>query len=219
MGYFPLAGLVLGLILAGWDGVLRALLPPPAAAALLLVSWVWLTGAVHLDGFMDTCDGILGHRAPEARLRIMRESTLGSFGALGGFGLLLVKYGCLVSLPGPLGAPTLVLMVVLARWAMVYAVVAFPYARPGPGIGRLFKEQSGPSTLACATAVAAALAFLVGRWGGLGMLLAVALSTWLAARYIMARIPGLTGDNYGAVAELAEVWVLVLAVAAGWGGR
>jgi cobalamin synthase len=80
--YFPLVGLVLGLVLAGADWLLALALPQGVAATLLLVVWVGLTGMLHLDGFMDACDGLLPPRDPDRRLEIMKDSRVGAFGVV-----------------------------------------------------------------------------------------------------------------------------------------
>ena len=86
---------------AGWlDAALRLVFPGSVAAALVLVAWVALTGALHLDGFLDACDGLLGGGTPEERLRIMRDERVGAFALAGGILLLLVKYSALAAVPG-----------------------------------------------------------------------------------------------------------------------
>ena len=98
VGWFPLVGLLLGGVLAGTDRVLGLVFPPAVSAALLLAVWVLLTGGLHLDGFLDSCDGLFGGRTPEARLRIMRDERVGAYAVIGGVLLLLMKYACLTSL-------------------------------------------------------------------------------------------------------------------------
>ena len=140
IGYFPVIGLIIGLILAGLNWLLSLFLPSAVVNALLIVSLVVLSGALHLDGFVDTCDGIAGHKTIEERWRVMHDSRAGAFGIVGVFLLLLVKYVSLNSVPESLLMVTLVLMPVVSRWAMVYTVFAYPYARPA-GLGKVFKQQ------------------------------------------------------------------------------
>jgi adenosylcobinamide-GDP ribazoletransferase len=139
--YFPLVGLVIGGILAGLGWVFDLALPSEAASALLVAAMVVVTGAMHLDGFADTCDGLVGHRSVEERWAAMRDSRAGAFGIVGVVMLLVVKYAALVSLPVGTLAPALVLAVVTGRWAMTYAVFAYPYARPS-GLGKIFKQET-----------------------------------------------------------------------------
>jgi adenosylcobinamide-GDP ribazoletransferase len=67
VAFFPLVGLLLGLILTGLGAVFSTYFPPLVRASLLLVLWVVLTGALHLDGYLDACDGLLGGFDPESR--------------------------------------------------------------------------------------------------------------------------------------------------------
>lgn len=216
--YYPLVGAVLGLLLVGADLLLGLALPPILRSALVLALWVGLTGALHLDGFLDCCDGLLAPRPPAERLEILRDVHAGSFAVVGGVLLLLVKFAALAGLTAPLRLPALALAPVLARWAMAYALVRYPYARPGAGLGRLVKDKAGPRELSIATVLALAAGAAGWPWLGFWGLAALPLAwafTALLAWWIMSRIPGLTGDTYGAICELVEVTVLIVAAAVG----
>ena len=211
-GYFPVVGLVIGLILAGLNWLLNLVLPPAVVNALLIVSLAVITGLMHLDGFVDTCDGIAGHKTVEDRWRVMHDSRAGAFGMVGVLLLLLVKYASLNSLPSSLMMVSLIFMPVIGRWAMVYAIFAYPYARPS-GLGRAFKQGTGwPGfILATVVTVAVALALIpLLQLAGLVILFGVWLITLLVATYLKQKFSGLTGDTYGAVNEVAEVSVLIL---------
>lgn len=214
--YYPLVGAALGLVLVGADLALGGVFALPLRSALILALWVAPTGALHLDGFLDCCDGLLAPVPPEKRLLILRDVHAGSFAVVGAVLLLLTKYAALAGLQGAPRLLALGLAPVLARWALVYAVVRYPYARPGAGLGRLVKEGAGRGELAMATALAIAAGAAAWPWLGPWGLLALA-ATWVAtallARGVMTRIPGLTGDAYGAICELVELAALVVAVA------
>lgn len=215
-GYYPLVGLVLGLCLAGVDLLLGLAVPPGLRSALVLALWVGLTGALHLDGFLDCCDGLLAPRSGEQRLEILRDTHTGSFAVVGAVVLLLVKYAALASLAGPVRPWALVAIPVLGRWAMTYALVFYPYARAGAGLGRLVKDCAGRREMAIATVVALAASLATWRLWGLAALPFTWAFTALVAHWIMTRIPGLTGDTYGAINELVEVgWLVALAAAGG----
>ncbi len=136
--YFPVVGIIIGLILVGL-GYLFKLLPPSVGTVLLVVSSVVISGAMHLDGLVDTFDGIAGHKTPEERWQVMSDSRVGAFGIVAVGCLLLVKYVALSNVPETFLMATLVLMPVVSRWAMVYAVFVYPYAKPS-GLGKLFKQ-------------------------------------------------------------------------------
>ena len=95
VGFYPLVGLILGGLLLAADYLLGLFMPPLVRIALLLALWVILTGALHLDGFLDACDGLLGGFTPESRLEIMRDERVGAFALAGGVLLLLVKFSAL----------------------------------------------------------------------------------------------------------------------------
>ena len=210
VGFYPLVGLVLGGLLLAADYLLAHFMPPLVRLALILVLWVVLTGALHLDGFLDACDGLLGGYTPESRLEIMRDEHFGAFALAGGVLLLLVKFSSLSAIT-PL-APALLLAPVLGRWGMAVALVAFPYARP-QGLGRAVKDNAGLRQAIIATlfalTISLAVAWWWAEWRVLLALVSAALVVWAGARFTLRRIPGLTGDIYGALNEIIEVVVLL----------
>lgn len=212
VGFFPLVGLLIGGFLAAFNHLVALFLPPGLAAALVLTGWIVCTGALHLDGFLDTCDGLLGGRTPEDRLRILRDPRVGAFGVIGGILLLLVKFQCLTAIHDRNAA--LYLAPVLGRWAMAVAVVAFPYARK-EGVGRTLKDRAGWRQAVLATIIALVVAWIVAGWLGLTLLLLSGPFMSLIVRFALSRLPGLTGDLYGAICELVEALVLLVFVANG----
>lgn len=216
--YFPMVGLLLGALTAGLDVLLRLALPPTLTAALLLVALTVATRAFHIEGFLDACDGLLGGQTPERRLEIMRDPHVGAFAVVGGVCLVLTKWGSLAALPPTLRLPVLLLFPCLSRWGMTLVMGLFPYARY-QGLGVAFDPGHGRWQLVAAAATALAAGALLA--GGLGLAL-VAVATgvaWLLGLWMRRLLGGLTGDTYGAINELVEVVVLVLAVAlSGTGG-
>ncbi len=216
MAWFPVIGLMLGAILVLADWALRALFPPLLSAGLLLVVWVSLTGALHLDGLLDCCDGLLATTSPEKRLEILRDTHLGTYAVVGAVCLLLLKFAALSALPVAQRAGSLLVIPALTRAAMVYAARAYPYARPGPGLGQLFRDGLTWRQVAVAAGVAAAAAGLLLGSIGLQLVLVVWLLTAMIAWLVQRRIPGLTGDVYGAVNELTELVALLFVVLQTW---
>lgn len=207
--YYPLVGLGLGLLLAGAGWLLFYFFPVGLAAALLLAFWASLTGLLHLDGFMDSCDGLLPPRDPARRLEIMKDSRVGAFGAIGAGLLLLVKFNTLAALPPEYRLTGLIVIPALARWAVTWAMVRYPLARR-EGTSVFFSAGLGWRQVLAASAVALVVA--LGLLGWLGLLLGgVAwLVLTLIAALAMARIAGLTGDVYGAICETVETVLLVV---------
>ena len=206
--WFPVIGLVIGGILLGLHYVLILLLPSGVVNGLLLATLVILSGGLHLDGLADTVDGLAGHRTPERRLEIMRDSHIGAIGAAGLFLFLIIEYIALNNIPDKYLPFTLLLAPTVSRWMMVYAIFAFPYARP-EGLGKAFKEAVGRSEFLIATFLTLLLAVILFPTAGP----VIAAGTWiiisLAALYIKGQIGGLTGDTYGAINEIALIAVLL----------
>lgn len=205
MAWFPAVGLMLGGVLALADLGLRTVLPPAVSAALLLALWVLMTGALHLDGLMDCCDGLLAAKGPEQRLEILRDTHVGAFAVAGAACLLLVKFAVLLELAGGGRTAGLLAVPAVTRAAMVYAARAYPYARPGPGLGQLFRDGLTWREVIIAAVTAVAAALLALGWLGLGVVSLVWLLTVAIAWWVQRRIPGLTGDVYGAINELTEL--------------
>ena len=215
--YFPVVGIIIGLILAGLSWLLGLILPPAVVNVLLIVCLAVISGALHLDGFVDTCDGIAGHKTVEARWQVMRDSRAGGFGIAGVCLLLLVKYISLNSVPESLLMLTLILMPVVSRWAMVYALFAYPYARPS-GLGKVFKQEANWQRFSLATIITLAVAMVLtllpniaySYLAGLAIMGGSWIIVMIVATYLKRKFAGLTGDTYGAINEVAEVSVLIL---------
>ena len=215
-GYFPLVGLFLGAILVAVNWLFNLILPSSLVDVFLIITILILTGALHIDGFIDTCDAFFVQKEPEERWRIMSDSRVGSFGVIGAFCLLLLLYVSLRSIPETYKMTALLLMPVLSRWSVVYVMFAFPYAKP-EGLGKAFKAQASWQRFVLATAfmLASVLGWLVFQRPVLGLMgLAVIFVVWLAAAVtgwlLQRRFAGLTGDSYGAVNEVIQVLVLIL---------
>jgi len=211
LAYFPLVGLVLGAILLGIQHCLSFILPGPVIPALLVAALAVLTGAHHLDGLVDTCDGVIAGKSREERLAIMSDTRVGAFGIAGAVLVLLLKYVSLSSAPG---LPALLLMPTLSRWTMVTSIFAFPYAKSS-GMGLAFKQGASWQRILVATLIALAVAVSTLRWWGLALMGSLWLITLAIAGYFRARLGGLTGDTYGAINELAEVLTLLLIILIG----
>src|SRR6195256_6426160 len=133
--WLPVVGLVLGAILAGVDWGLRALtFDPLVVSTLVVVLLLVLSGALHADGLMDTCDAVFGHASPERRLEIMRDPRAGTFGVVGLVCVVALKIAAVDALPTGVRLQALVLAPTLGRWAIVLLATVFPYGRAS-GLG------------------------------------------------------------------------------------
>ncbi|MCY4485380.1 MAG: adenosylcobinamide-GDP ribazoletransferase [Spirochaetaceae bacterium] len=233
--WFPAVGLLLGAMIAALDLLLAAAGLRPAAsacdparaagcavlpllaAALLISALAVLTRALHLDGFMDTCDALPGGFSRARRLQILRDPHVGAFAVVGVACLLLIKVTAVAALPRAVRPGVLLLFPCLSRWAMLLAMEIFPYVRER-GAGTPFAGARGRGALIGGSAAAVVAGLAVAGWWSLALLAlagAAAAAVGMTARRLLG---GMTGDIYGAVNEIAEVAVLVAAVAVTAGG-
>ena len=208
--FFPVAGLFIGGLLfltAFAAGRFLSVLP---AAAMVTVVWVIITGGLHLDGLADLADGIGGGWDTESRLRIMKDSSIGTYGALALGVVLLLKTAFLYELIDSRQI-FLIFVPAAARGTQVAAIRIFKPAR-NEGFGYIFKSSVGTADAvkAAAVSVIAGTAFL----GIYGIIIPAASFLWIlaAGKWISRRLGGLNGDAYGALCELTEVLILILLI-------
>ena len=211
LALFPLIGACIGALLGGLGIVLSHILPAGPIAAVLIAAGALVTGGLHLDGLMDTADGLCGDRTPEQRLTIMRDSRVGAFGAITGGVAILAQFACLSELTGHARFTALVVAAAMSRWAMLLALVIFPAARTS-GVGATFHAAATRTAGIAGTLFVILLALVSGRLG----VIALAASTVAVlgcGHLLTRRLGGLTGDSYGAIAVITETAVLFVAVA------
>lgn len=198
--WYPLVGVLIG-------GILIAVvhLSPfdkSLTSALILLAWVIVTGGLHLDGFSDSCDGLLATVEPQRRLEIMKDPRTGSWAVIGLIILLLLKWLAIGLIPIEL----LILPPVMGRWAMVLAVYSFSYARKS-GLGSFFRDGFTLREVIIATATACIVAISVDK---AILLITVFCFVWLFGKWASSRLGGgITGDVYGAICELTELLCLL----------
>ncbi len=210
--FFPVVGLVVGGIGAlAWLGSAALSLPPLAGAALTVAATAMTTGAFHEDGLADTSDA-LGPHLREKALEVMRDSRIGTFGAVALWAVLTLKAAALSALAPHSFWPVLLAAHVLARWSSLPLALWLPDARGAKGLGAGLAALIDRRGLVLATALmAACLVALIGVWRGLWLLggaLAVLLLTGLFYR---RRFGGVTGDCLGATNQLVETLTLLIA--------
>jgi adenosylcobinamide-GDP ribazoletransferase len=211
LALFPLIGACIGALLGGLGIVLSHILPAGPIAAVLIAAGALVTGGLHLDGLMDTADGLCGHRTPEQRLTIMRDSRVGAFGAITGGVAILGQFACLSELTGHARFTALVVAAAMSRWAMLLALVIFPAARTS-GVGATFHAAATRTAGIAGTLFVILLALVSGRLGVIA-LVASTVAVLGCGHLLTRRLGGLTGDSYGAIAVVTETAVLFVAVA------
>ena len=209
MIYFPFVGLLIGLALAGINSLLIFLgLERLSIDIILVISLVCITLGMHLDGLSDTFDALSSRKDKDQMLRIMRDPHIGVMGALGVIGIILIKISLLYSLSGALKPFALILMCIISRWSMVFAIFLFPYART-EGKAKVFFEGINPAVFVFSTAITLVLAFFLGMIKAFALLFAAAAGAYIIARSVNKKLNGITGDTLGAINEITEVIVLL----------
>jgi adenosylcobinamide-GDP ribazoletransferase len=193
--------------------LLRLYLAAPVTAALLLGLSVYLTGGLHLDGLMDTFDGVYGGRSREERLAFMKDSYVGAFGVIAAVLSLILKYSLFTQLDSRL-LPYLIAAPILGRQVQVWAQALFPYARK-QGIGTLFSIYGDYGMLMFTTGISLFLLVALLGMTGVGVFIAAAAFFYITAGRLSGLLGGLTGDTYGALCELMEIFVLLIGILLG----
>ncbi|MFH1202264.1 MAG: adenosylcobinamide-GDP ribazoletransferase [Candidatus Omnitrophota bacterium] len=208
MVYFPVAGLLIGLILAAIAHLLSILnFQYFVSNIILVISLVIITGGIHLDGLSDTSDALLSRKDKDEMLRIMRDSHIGVMGALSIICIILLKISFLSSINSPSKFVSLVLMCTLSRWSLVLMMFSFPYARE-EGKAKVFVQGVNLKILTLATVIALGIAVSVWQLKGLLIFALTAIGSYVIGKSINDKIKGLTGDSLGAINELIEVIIL-----------
>ena len=210
---FPLVGAGIGGAVGLFClGMRMAGLPDLAAAALALGAGAILTGALHEDGLADVADGFGGGRDPAAKLEIMRDSRLGTYGALILLVSFVAKLSALAALPDAFVVQSLIAAHALARGVLPFMTMSMAYARKDGLAANAGRPDLATATTAAALALVIALLSLPWR-EALGAALAAAACAvgmaWLAQR----QIGGQTGDVLGGAEQLGETAILLLLAA------
>lgn len=211
---FPLVGLVVGAILwAVLHSAMAAGLAALPSALIALTATALVTGGLHHDGLADFADGIGGGKDRDDRLRIMRDSRIGSYGALALIFAVFAGASALAETAGELRLAAAVLVAVWSRQVMLAVLVMLPPARPdGLGRGAAGRPGAFQPALAVGPVLSVILAIMLG-WQGLCVLIACACVGFGIAALARRRLGGQTGDVLGAVQLATEVtgWLVLSA--------
>ncbi len=215
--YYPLVGLLLGLLLIGVSLAGQWLFSPLLAAALVVATWALLTGALHLDGLADCADAwVGGFGSRERTLELMKDPTSGPVAVVVVVSLLLVKVAAvaelmardlvLVSLPGLLVAP------VLARLSVLVLCLNTPYVRKA-GLGEILLTCFPRPQAKLLCVVSVVILSIIRFEAAMVLVCTVGLTiAWLRG-LMLSRLGGCTGDTLGAMIELIEVVALLALLA------
>jgi adenosylcobinamide-GDP ribazoletransferase len=222
--HFPAVGLCVGAVAALTLWAASLVFPPAVAVGLSMAATLLLTGGFHEDGLADTCDALGGAVSRARALEIMKDSRIGSYGALALLVVLGLKAAVLAAMPSALAVPALLFAhtasrvppVLLTRW-LPYAgdldhAKAKPLARSVSAVG----ASVATGWVAMLAAVLVALAPSCAPSVAIGVAL-LAGATWWSKTWLRRRLGGYTGDTLGATQQVTELLVL-LGWLAGAGG-
>jgi adenosylcobinamide-GDP ribazoletransferase len=206
--YFPLVGIVLGLLVALFDAVVMRLFKAPVAALLDVVLLAVLTGAFHLDGLGDTADGLLGVRSRDRALEIMKDSRIGTMGLVAIVFALALKWGGIAGLD--FHRRLLLIMIPgYARAGILFGMRYLPYGRP-QGTGKPFFSAKLSLKHFWGLALPVGLSLMIGRqavWMNLAFATIIVAILFLYKK----RLGCITGDMLGAITELTEAGLFLAA--------
>lgn len=205
--WFPAVGAVIGFISATVFALFHCVASTSVTASMALIVWMALTRGLHLDGLADTFDGLGGGASRERALEIMKDSRIGTFGALAIGAILMIKFAALSSLTVEYFRWVLITPV-LARWGVVLAIFFFPPARKD-GSGRIFVSSCRSLELSISSFFTLALSVALLGWVGLAIMGMLGLVSLALGTAISGRLNGLTGDSYGCICEIVEALALL----------
>jgi adenosylcobinamide-GDP ribazoletransferase len=203
--FFPLVGFVVASIAYLLYRLLAGHSDVQVQCALVLCLLVLLTGGIHEDGLADAADGFGGGWTRERTLKIMRDSRIGSYGAVALVLSLLVRFVLLTKLSPEHFWAYLASAHVLCRWSTLPLSLMLPAARVEDGKGAAIAQKVSRLSFIFGTAVAVAICTLLLRWSFLGPLLSSVAVVLLSAAYYWYRIRGVTGDCFGATNQIVEI--------------
>jgi adenosylcobinamide-GDP ribazoletransferase len=206
--WFPLIGAILGALGAAiYIGLARAI--PASLAALVTVAfWTAITGVLHEDGLADVADAMRAGRTTEKMLAILKDSRIGTYGAVAIVLSIVARWQAIEHLAGVNVFAVFIAAQAVPRAAMV--ALAWVSRPAGSGLGLAFSATLSTPVALIAIAQGIAAALLCGVRGGITIVLAAYLAIRIAQWYFYRRIGGVNGDCLGATEQILEIFVLVL---------
>ncbi|MFP3975602.1 MAG: adenosylcobinamide-GDP ribazoletransferase [Dehalococcoidia bacterium] len=208
LAFFPIVGLLIGLLLWGLDLLLTLFLPVMLVNVLLFAVLAIVTGALHLDGFIDTCDGLAARGSRSEKLEAMKDSGVGAVGVVAVCFMLLAQIASFSALPDGTRVSALIAMPLLSRWTMACAVWTFPPARR-EGLGWAVRQQASWKGILIAVILTLGISWVVVGWWGILLVGGLTIIALALGQYLSATFGGLSGDTYGAINEVTQLGALV----------
>ncbi|WP_158837661.1 adenosylcobinamide-GDP ribazoletransferase [Polaribacter sp. L3A8] len=206
--YFSLVGILVGSIAALIYYLATFIFTSEIAIILSMIASIWTTGAFHEDGFADTCDGFGGGWTKEKILIIMKDSRLGTFGVVGLFSVLILKFSAIQTLSlSNVNIPLLIISGhAISRFIATILLYTHPYVRDidSSKIKPTTTQMSTKSLVISFIFGVLPLFFFKNHWVFLS-LIPLLIAYWYLARFFKKWIGGQTGDCAGALQQVAEV--------------
>jgi adenosylcobinamide-GDP ribazoletransferase len=212
--YFPAVGLLVGAFAALIYTLAAQIWPPAIAVLLSTIGTVLLTGAFHEDGFADSCDGFGGGWNREQVLTIMKDSRIGTYGAIGLGLVVALKFAALQSLTLAAVAPALLIGHCWSRLLATSYLFNYEYAREEDSKVKPLATRLTPAGLQIAALTAAPLVLLLSLSQAIWLIATLMVWRWAFGWYFKRRIGGYTGDCLGAAQQVAEVLIYLVLIAA-----
>ena len=203
--FFPLVGLAIGSIAALLQRILTAHMARPLTAVVVLTYLVLITGCLHEDGLADAADGFGGGWTKGRILTILRDSRIGSYGAIALVLSLLARYLLLASLPMERFTAYIISAHVLSRWSSLPLSYLLPPAREQEGQGARIARLTSLSSLLFGSLLSIAIVIYALRRSSVAPLLAAPLVVVMSGWFYYRKIGGVTGDCFGATNQLTEI--------------
>lgn len=209
MIFMPIVGILIGAILFLVSWVFSYIHVISLQALFTMIVYIWITGGLHLDGFADTVDGLFSARDHEKMMEIMKDSRLGSFGAIGLILLFLTIWSCYTVIL-PQNLLIVLLLPIVGRYCAIQICCFSTYAEGGGGLGRRIVEMTKPWHV-----LVYLMLILPFAWFCIGPVafwatLATMLVNFGLMLYLQRKIGGITGDTIGLTIELTQAIYLVL---------
>jgi len=211
--FFPVIGLLIGIIIAAFDYLICFILPPLPASVITVIALISISGGLHMDGLADTADGFFSARPRERVLEIMRDSRTGVMGVVAVVFLVILKISLLMSLSPALRFGIILLMPLAGRCSLVIMMRILPYVRYQGGLATAFGMERSWVNVLWASAFLVVAGWITVKWLGLLVSISSLLAAVLFLGYCFRKIGGYTGDTLGAVCEITEIIPALVAVA------
>jgi len=195
--------------LAGLEYGLSPILPIDIMAIIQVAFLAFVTRGLHIDGFADTFDGLGCVKSAEERLQVMKDSRIGTMGAIAVIFLVLIKYNSITFIEQNIKVYSLLIFPMVSRWTMVLTI--FISSKKGhTGLGNMFQKQIKEKHFILSSILPFLLIIYLFDSPGLIALIGVALVVFMIYNILLKLFGKITGDHFGFINEVVEVFVLMI---------